>query len=185
MLVARKAALSNAVRQRQVAIRERELIYYTKNCRMLGDLAALIAGFAYSGIRYHYLLERQTSFMMAEGDALEEVIFLSLLTVSMGLGLQTVLVAMLVAMLAPSLALRGPDGSLHDAVVGMQGYTKVLLASFISALVMLQLCARARAHAPLPVAARTHACPCPPQCPRGAISYIKTGVQVCVKHAYV
>lgn len=141
MLLARKAALANAVRQQQVAIRERELVYYTKNCRMLGDLAALIAGFAYSGIRYHYLLERQTSFMMAEGDALEEVIFLSLLTACMGLGLQTVLVAMLVAMLGPSLALRGPDGSLHDAVVGMQGYTKIMLASFVSALVMLQMCA--------------------------------------------
>jgi len=141
MLLARKAALANAVRQQQVAIRERELVYYTKNCRMLGDLAALIAGFAYSGIRYHYLLERQTSFMMAEGDALEEVIFLSLLTACMGLGLQTVLVAMLVAMLGPSLALRGPDGSLHDAVVGMQGYTKIMLASFVSALVMLQMSA--------------------------------------------
>jgi hypothetical protein len=144
MLVARKEALANEVRQRQVAIRERELVYYTKNCRMLGDLAALIAGFAYSGIRYHYLLERQTSFMMAEGDALEEVIFLSLLTACMGLGLQTVLIAMLVAMLGPSLALRGPDGSLHDAVVGMQGYTKIMLASFVSALVMLQMCAQAK-----------------------------------------
>jgi hypothetical protein len=128
MLIARKEGLANETRQRQVAIRERELLYYTKNCRMLGDLAALVAGFAYSGIRYHYLLERQTSFRAGEGDALAEMVFLSLLTACMGLGLQTVLIAMLVAMLGPSLALRGPDGSLADAVAGMQGYTKAMLA---------------------------------------------------------
>ena len=88
MLIAQKAALENSLRQRLVGIRERELEYYTKNCRMLGDLAALVAGFAFSGIRYHYLLERQHSYMVQEGDAFEEVIFLSLLTITMGFGLQ-------------------------------------------------------------------------------------------------
>ena len=141
MLHAQKQALENRLRQRLVAIREQELEYYTKNCRMLGNLAALVAGFSYAGIRYHYLLERTHSWMVREGDAIEEVLFLSLLTVTMGIGLQTVLVAMLVAMLAPSLALRGPDGSLGDAVAGMSSWTAVTLAHFMASLVMLEMSA--------------------------------------------
>ena len=35
--------------------------------------SALIAGMAYSGIRYHYLLERQQSYHMTEQDSIEEV----------------------------------------------------------------------------------------------------------------
>jgi len=139
MLCAQKQALENSLRQRLVSIRERELEYYTKNCRMLGEVAALVAGFAYSGIRYHYLLERQHSWMVQDGDALEEVIFLSILTLCLGTGLQTVLIAMLVAMLGPSLALRGPDGSLHDAVSGMQVWNSLMLALFVASLVMLQM----------------------------------------------
>ena len=49
MLDVQKAALTNRMRQRLVAIRERELDYYTSNCRLLGNQAALVAGFAYSG----------------------------------------------------------------------------------------------------------------------------------------
>ena len=53
MLEVQKEALANRVRQRLVALREKELDYYTANCRMLGNQAALVSGFAYSGIRYH------------------------------------------------------------------------------------------------------------------------------------
>ena len=41
----------------------------------------------------------------------------TLLAFTLGTSLQTVFVAMLVSMLGPSLALRGQDGSLHDAVL--------------------------------------------------------------------
>ena len=107
MLHAHKANLQTNLRQRLLAIRERELDYYTDINRNIGNQAALIAGFAYSGIRYHYLVERQHSWQLSDGDSLEEVVFTSLLTMAMGCGLQTVLIAMLVAMLGPSLALRG------------------------------------------------------------------------------
>ena len=58
MLHAHKANLQTNLRQRLLAIRERELDYYTDIYRNIGNQAALIAGFAYSGIRYHYLVER-------------------------------------------------------------------------------------------------------------------------------
>ena len=88
MLHAQKAALQNSVRQRLVGIRQRELEYYTLNCRSVGNQAALIAGFAYSGIHYHYLLEHQYGWQLSEEDSIEEVIFLSLLTMSLGCALQ-------------------------------------------------------------------------------------------------
>ena len=155
MLHAHKANLQTNLRQRLLAIRERELDYYTDINRNIGNQAALIAGFAYSGIRYHYLVERQHSWQLSDGDSLEEVVFTSLLTMAMGCGLQTVLIAMLVAMLGPSLALRGGDGALHDAVKGMQAWTSAVLVLFLLSLFLLQArahqrsahLARARAHA--------------------------------------
>jgi len=54
----------------------------------VGNQAALVAGFAYSGIRYHYLLEHQAGWHLSQQNTIEEVIFLTLLTLSMGCGLQ-------------------------------------------------------------------------------------------------
>lgn len=54
-----KEALANRTRQRLVALREKELDYYTANCRMLGNQSALVSGFAYSAIRYHNWMEQQ------------------------------------------------------------------------------------------------------------------------------
>ena len=153
MLHAHKANLQTNLRQRLLAIRERELDYYTDINRNIGNQAALIAGFAYSGIRYHYLVERQHSWQLSDGDSLEEVVFTSLLTMAMGCGLQTVLIAMLVAMLGPSLALRGGDGALHDAVKGMQAWTSAVLVLFLLSLFLLQ--ARTSALSTLRARART------------------------------
>lgn len=59
MLEVQKEALANRTRQRLVALREKELDYYTANCRMLGNQSVLVAGFAYSAIRYHNWMEQQ------------------------------------------------------------------------------------------------------------------------------
>ena len=58
MLEVQKEALANRTRQRLVALREKELDYYTANCRMLGNQSVLVAGFAYSAIRYHNWMEQ-------------------------------------------------------------------------------------------------------------------------------
>ena len=57
------------------------------------------------------------------------MIFLSLLSITLGCALQTVFVSTLVALFAPQLALRGPDGSLHDAVDGLHKWNSVVLGS--------------------------------------------------------
>ena len=143
--------------------RRKELDYYTVNCRSVGNQAALVAGFAYSGIRYHYLLEHQAGWHLSQQNSIEEVIFLTLLTLSMGCGLQArrltarfgataqarmhaadrfthrvqaVVLAMSVSIMAPALALRGPDGSLHDAILGMQKWTSFVIILFLSSLLL-------------------------------------------------
>ena len=88
MLEVQKEALANRVRQRLVALREKELDYYTANCRMLGNQAALVSGFAYSAIRYHQWMEQQQSWFLSETETVLEVIFLALLTATMSIGLQ-------------------------------------------------------------------------------------------------
>ena len=82
------AQLEANLRKQTIAIREKELDYYTSNCRNIGNQAALVSGLAYSGIRYHYLLEHQAGWHLSQQNTIEEVIFLTLLTLSMGCGLQ-------------------------------------------------------------------------------------------------
>ena len=62
---------------------------------------------ALAEIRYHYLLERKTNYQLGFEDSLEEMLFLSLLSITLGCALQTVYVSMLVALFGPQLALRG------------------------------------------------------------------------------
>ena len=75
MLHAHKAALSNTLRTRMVALRQQELEYYTNNCRLLGDQGALVAGFAFSGIRYHQFAEQQEGWYLTSTETLEENIY--------------------------------------------------------------------------------------------------------------
>ena len=51
---------------------------------------------------------------------------------------QTVFVGTCVSLFAPHLALRGPDGSLHDAVRGMHSWNSVILGLFMTSLILLQ-----------------------------------------------
>ena len=43
---------------------------------------------------------------------------------------------MSVSIMAPVLALRGPDGSLHDAILGMQKWTSFVIVIFLVSLVL-------------------------------------------------
>ena len=72
MLRAKKEALENSARVKLIEIREKELDYYTANCRNIGQCAALVSGMAYSGIRYHYLLSRKNNYRLEFEDSLEE-----------------------------------------------------------------------------------------------------------------
>ena len=61
MLYADKAALENRTKLRLIAIRERELELYTRNCRTVGTVTALMSGIAFSSIIYTKMAYFQTA----------------------------------------------------------------------------------------------------------------------------
>ena len=52
------------------------------------------------------------------------------------IGCQAVVLSMSVSIMAPVLALRGPDGSLHDAILGMQKWTSFVIVLFLSSILL-------------------------------------------------
>lgn len=113
MLYADKAALENRTKVRLLAIRERELVLYTQNCRAVGTVAALMAGIAYSATIYTKME------YFHDSSWLIQTFYTLFLTVCMSLSLSTVMSTTAISMLGPGLALRGPDGSMHSAVDGI------------------------------------------------------------------
>ena len=146
MLFADKNALRTQLKVNMLRIRERELNYYTNNCLAISTSSALLAGFAWYGLT-------EVPFD-SNADATVQTLYLVVTTLIMGLELLTVVNATLCAILGPGLALRGPDGSMHNAVEGMMTHYRFTLACFTFGLVCFMLSAllcapRARTAAPL------------------------------------
>ena len=70
-----------------------------------------------------------------------QTFYLVVTTLIMGLELLTVVNATLCAILGPGLALRGPDGSMHNAVNGMMTHYKFTFACFTCGLLCFHLSA--------------------------------------------
>lgn len=111
MLYADKRALETNLKVSLLQIREKELNFYTQNCLAVGTQAALLAGFAYAGLT-------QVS-VPPEAPYVVKLLYLLFTTAAMSCELIAVLNTTLLSMLGPGLALRGPDGSMHQAVDGM------------------------------------------------------------------
>jgi hypothetical protein len=122
MLFADKNALRTQLKVNMLKIRERELTYYTNNCLSISTSSALLAGFAWYGLT-------EVPFD-SNADAAIQTMYLVVTTLIMGLELLTVVNATLCAILGPGLALRGPDGSMHNAVNGMMTHYRFTLACF-------------------------------------------------------
>ena len=70
-----------------------------------------------------------------------QTLYLVVTTLIMGLELLTVVNATLCAILGPGLALRGPDGSMHNAVNGMMTHYKFTFACFTCGLLCFHISA--------------------------------------------
>jgi len=110
MLLADKAALANRARVRMLEIRERELELYVRNSRAVGFQCAALAGAAYTALIY-----TKFPYFRHEGTW-GEACYLFCLTCLLGVSMLALLILVMVAMLGPGLALRGPDGSVHVAL---------------------------------------------------------------------
>ena len=111
MLYADKRALETNLKVSLLAIREKELNYYSQNCLAVLTQAALLAGFAYSGLT-------QVAIPL-DAEYVLKLLYLLVTSTAMCLELIAVMNCTLLSMMGPGLALRGPDGSMHPAVDGM------------------------------------------------------------------
>ena len=133
MLYADKRALETNLKVNLLAIREKELNYYAQNCLAVGTQAALLAGFAYSGLT-------QVAIPL-DSDYVLKLLYLITTTTAMCLELIAVMSTTLLAMMGPGLALRGPDGSMHPAVDGMMDEYKQAYLNFFLGLIAFHLSA--------------------------------------------
>lgn len=151
------------------------VVYYcsfslqAQNCLAVGTQAALLAGFAYSGLT-QVAIPPEAAYVL-------KLMYLLVTTTAMCLELIAVMNTTLLSMMGPGLALRGPDGSMHPAVDGMMVEYKTAYISFVLGLVAFHLSAalfgwlmfscthapsQPLARCPAHPAAAARACPRPP-----------------------
>jgi len=106
MLFADKRALATNLKVELLEIREKELRFYTSNTLSIGMQSAFFAGFASTALMTH----------VPKTPVALHAIYLLFTVASLGLQLGVMVSTSLLAMLAPGLALRGPDGSMNVAV---------------------------------------------------------------------
>ena len=121
MLHADKKNLESGFRVRMLSIREKELMFFVRNCQNMANLAAVIACLAQSGLIFTKYIDfnlcGQGLINMRSKELLcAEFTYPIAVFITMGLCLLCMWVSMLVSLLAPGLALRGPDGSMHECV---------------------------------------------------------------------
>lgn len=135
MLLASRDELEGDTRAKLLAIRWRELEFFTRTCNLVAQLSAIIAGYGYTALIYTKYLDQDlcdpNEFLCAE------MTYPLCVTLTMSISIFALWGSMLITLLAPALALRGPQGSLEVAVdLAMQEYQYVL-ALLALALIML------------------------------------------------
>ena len=135
MLHAARCEMESTVRVQLLSIREKELNFFTRNCNAVAQASALLAGFGYTGLIYTKYIDNdlcdRNEIMCAEAT------YPLCVTITMCFALFSLWGSMLISMLAPVLALKGPQGSLDKAVdIVIQEYQYVLFL-FACSIVML------------------------------------------------
>ena len=139
MLYGAKQELESATRVQLLTIRQRELDFFLQACRYVAQLSAFVAGFAYTALVY------ATKYVDMDICDTKEMLCASMnypffLTLCMGLSFYCLWGAMLITLLAPAMALRGPQGSLQKCVdIIVQEYQCTLFV-FVLSVIMLMIC---------------------------------------------
>jgi hypothetical protein len=109
------------------------LFRQSQNCLAVGTQAALLAGFAYSGLT-------QVAIPL-DSEYVLKLLYLLVTTTAMCLELIAVMNTTLLSMMGPGLALRGPDGSMHPAVDGMIVEYQYAYVNFVLGLIFFHFSA--------------------------------------------
>lgn len=133
MLQLTKNKLVTGVARDQIEVRAMEVDYYVSNYGTMTGQAAMLAGFAFTLL---------TTPMPEDDNApgfTMMFVYLSLVCVAVGLELSCIILCTYLSVWAPSLALRGKDGSasLHKAVDCLKDYQVLVFLYFMSGWVLV------------------------------------------------
>ena len=124
MLQAQKNALRATLTENVLQLQERELTYFYNNFSNIANMAAIIGGFAFSGL----CISTTYTGWLAGLDVVTRTIvvdlFYTFASLSIGFCLLTCIVCTALNVRGPGLALRGPEGSLKRAVDTMRKFQK-------------------------------------------------------------
>ena len=138
MLFANKQALETDLKVSLLSIRERELGLYAENCRNIGSISCMLAGFAYCTLTF----ERSDTF--SQGAAADRPVARYMYELLSFFGLLSNMASMFGAttcsMLGPGLALRGSDGSMDQAVEGLALEYRMIFMLFLCGVVSYYAC---------------------------------------------
>ena len=154
MLFASKRELHAGVALSILQVREQELAYYTANISNIGLQASLLAGFAFATLSSHDSEDVLTwidqpmdapfiiiSFNITPAQQIRvllELLYLTSTISAMGSTLYTLYICLITSILGPGLALRGPEGSVDRAVIGLARVNRKVIQSFGFALDLFQ-----------------------------------------------
>ena len=131
MLFADKRHVETTLKVNLISIRERELNFYTQNCLSLQTQASLLAGLAWEALT-QVAIPHEKSYTL-------KLLYLLVSAAAMCFEVVAVLNATLLSIMGPGLFLRGPDGSMHDAVDGMVVEYRTAYYSYILGIIFIHL----------------------------------------------
>ena len=129
MLFADKRALQTSLKLNLMEIREKELNFYTNNCLHIGFLATIFAGFASTALMTH----------VPKDPKWLHFLYLLFTVAALGLQLASIVSTTLLAMVHGA-ALRGPDGSMNQAIDSLIGEYRTAFFQLLCGLFALHLC---------------------------------------------
>mmetsp|Transcript_15396 Transcript_15396/g.46914 ORF Transcript_15396/g.46914 Transcript_15396/m.46914 type:complete len:561 (-) Transcript_15396:295-1977(-) len=163
MLYSLKRELHTDLARDILRVRELELNYFTSNIYNIGLQSAFLAGFLFTILATHnseplhkelyqnarsqgaafVVIDR--AYLVEEADARQvsaiilELIYLISNISGLGSTLFTVYVSLVSGILGPGLALRGPEGSMDRAVIGMARVNRDVVGTFRNTLTLFQV----------------------------------------------
>ena len=136
MLFANKQALETELKVSLLQIRERELTLYAENCRNIGGISCMLAGFAYVTLTY----ERSDTFRTGVAARGGRYVYEILAFLGMFANMASMFGATACSMLGPGLALRGSDGAMDQAVEGLALEYRTIFMLFFAGVVSFYMC---------------------------------------------
>ena len=132
MIVADRNELEMQLRTAALKVREKELIAFTDNFSVLSTQSVFLTGLGYSGLI-------MTPVWYSTRRIFLQLLFYTFITLAIWLNIMTMCITSWSMIFGPGLGIRGPDGSMKRAVMGMRSERKWALRFYWAGLVSMMV----------------------------------------------